>query len=314
MARGRHLASLAPLAAIAAVIALAPLFFPSSFYYKIGGTIFITAIAVIGLNVLMGLAGQVSLGHAGFFGLGAYATALLPQYAGISPLSAVLAGLAVAGLVAWLIGRPILRLKGHYLALATLAAGLLLSLVLVNESAVTGGPDGMPVGRLEILGVRISGVATWYWISAVIMLIAAVLVVNLDASPTGRALRAVHDSEVAASVNGIDVARTKLKAFVISAVYASLAGSLMALSNGFITPEAAGFLHSIELVTMVVLGGLGSVVGSIVGVAVLKALPQVLTSLHDLEQVVLGLIMMVVMILMPDGIVPTVWRMLTSRR
>jgi branched-chain amino acid transport system permease protein len=294
-----------PLAVVAVVIAAAPLIFPSSFYYKIGGTIFITAIAAIGLNVLMGFAGQVSLGHAGFFGLGAYAAALLPAKAGLHPLLAVAVGMLIAGVVAYVIGRPILRLKGHYLAVATLAAGMLMSTVLVNESAVTGGPDGMPVGRMAIGELKISGVVMWYWISAITMLLGAVLVVNLDASPTGRALRALHDSEIAAGVNGIDVAALKVKAFVISAVYASLAGSMMALSNGFITPDTASFLHSVELVTMVVLGGLGSVIGSIVGVALLKALPQLLTALHDYEQIVLGLIMILVMIFMRDGIVPT---------
>ena len=190
---------------------------------------------------------------------------------------------------------------------------MLMSRLLINESGVTGGPDGMPVGRLQVFGFTITGVVAWYWISGVVMLIAALLVLNLDASPTGRALRALHDSEVAASVNGIDVARNKLIAFVISAVYASLAGSLMALSNGFITPDTASFLHSIELVTMVVLGGLGSVIGSIVGVVLITALPQVLTALHDWEQVVLGLIMMGVMIFMRDGIVPTLARVLRRR-
>ena len=311
--RGGFLTRVMPLGVLAAIMALAPLIFPSTFYYKIGGTIFISSIAAIGLNVLMGFAGQISLGHAGFFGLGAYAVALLPPKLGLHPLLGLAAGMAIAGGIAYLIGRPILKLKGHYLAVATLAAGMLMSLLLINESGVTGGPDGMPVGRLQFFGFTITGVVAWYWISGVVMLIAALLVLNLDASPTGRALRALHDSEVAASVNGIDVARNKLIAFVISAVYASLAGSLMALSNGFITPDTASFLHSIELVTMVVLGGLGSVIGSIVGVVLITALPQVLTALHDWEQVVLGLIMMGVMIFMRDGIVPTLARVLRRR-
>ncbi len=136
------------------------------------------------------------------------------------------------------------------------------------------------------------GSETWYWIAALTFLVGAALALNLIDSPTGRALRAIHDSEMAARVLGVDVARTKLAVFVISAIYASVAGSYLALFNGHITPDVAGFLRSIELVAMVVLGGMGSIVGSLVGAAVLVVLPQVLTALHEYEHMVLGLILM----------------------
>ena len=138
-------------------------------------------------------------------------------------------------------------------------------------------------------------------------------VINSE-TPTGRAFRALHDSEIAARVAGIDVARFKLQAFVIAAVYASLAGSMLAMMNGFINPDQAGFLHSIELVTMVVLGGLGSVAGSIVGAAVLIALPQVLTVFQEYEHLLLGAIIIVSMIFMRDGIVPTLSRRFARAR
>lgn len=297
---------------LAVVMASAPLLFPSLFYYKIGATIFITALAAVGLNILMGLAGQVSLGHAGFIGIGAYGVALMPERLGVPAGAALVVAMVISMLIAWIVGRPILRLKGHYLAVVTLGLGMLVALVLTNEAWLTGGPDGMPVGRLTIAGMPVRGLQTWYWISAGVLLIGAMIAMNIEASPTGRALKAVHDSEVAAAINGIDVARYKLAAFVISAAYASLAGSMMALSNGTITPDVAGFLLSIELVTMVVLGGLGSVIGAIVGTALLKALPQVLTSLHDYEHMVLGLIMMLVMILMRQGLVPTLARLIAT--
>ena len=139
------------------------------------------------------------------------------------------------------------------------------------------------------------------------------LALNLNDTPTGRAFRALHDSEVAARVAGIDVARFKLQAFVIAAIYASVAGSVLALMNGFINPDQAGFLHSVELVTMVVLGGLGSVVGSIVGAAVLITLPQVLTVFQEYEHLLLGFIIIVSMIFIRDGIVPTLSRALARR-
>jgi len=300
----------AGLAVIALIIAVAPLFFPSMFYYRMGTAIFIAGIAVVGLNILMGLAGQVSLGHAGFYGIGAYAVAVLPAQYNVPGLAAIGIGILAAGIVAWVVGRPILRLKGHYLAVATLGFGVLVSMVLTNEGWLTGGPDGMSVKRLVLFGVVLKDRQTWYWLSAGILILSALVAINLIDSPTGRALRALHDSEVGAAVNGIDIAHYKLTAFVISACYASLAGSLAALSDAFITPASAGFLKSIELVTMVVLGGMGSVIGGILGAAFLETLPQLLAHLQEVEHILLGLIIMLVMIFMRDGIFPTLARRL----
>jgi len=297
---------LAPLLLLALVIAVAPLVFPSVFYYEVGASIFIAALAVVGLNLLMGFAGQVSLGHAGFWGLGAYAVAIGPTHMGIPPLASLVVGLLLTMLIAWLVGRPILKLRGHYLAVATLGFGFLVAMVLTNESRWTGGPDGMGVPRLDLFGFVIRGSRMWYWASAGVLLIGIWLALNLVDSPTGRALRALHDSQVAAAVNGVDVARYKLTAFTISAGYASLAGSMAAFSDGHITPTSAGFLHSIELVTMSVLGGMGSVLGAVVGAGLLGALPQLLTVLHDYEQVVLGLTMILIMIFLPLGILPSI--------
>jgi branched-chain amino acid transport system permease protein len=253
----------------------------------------------------MGFAGQVSLGHAGFFGIGAYAVAVLPTHFAVPSWIALIAGVVVAGLLAFLIGRPILKLKGHYLAVATLGMGILIAMVFTNEARFTGGPDGMPVPRLELFGWRARGSEAWYWISGVTLILAALLAVNLIDSPTGRALRAIHDSEVASRVLGIDVARYKLVAFVLSAIYAAIAGAYLALFDGLVTPATAGFLRSIEFVTMAVLGGLGSILGSIVGAALLTILPQMLTVFHDYEHIALGAIMIVFMIFLRAGIVPS---------
>lgn len=301
-----HRSRLAPLAVLGIVIATAPAVFPSSFYYEIGASIFIAALAVVGLNLLMGFAGQVSLGHAGFWGLGAYAVAIGPTHLGIPPLASLVLGLLLTVAVAWLAGRPILRLRGHYLAVATLGFGFLVTMVLTNEARWTGGPDGMGVARLDILGFVIRGSRMWYWTSAGVLLAGTWLALNIVDSPTGRALRALHDSQVAAAINGVDVARYKLAAFMISAGYASLAGSMAAFSDGYITPTSAGFMQSIELVAMSVLGGMGSILGAVVGAAMLRALPQVLTALHDYEQVVLGLVMMLIMIFLPAGLLPAI--------
>jgi branched-chain amino acid transport system permease protein len=299
--------------AIAALVLLLPLILPSTFYYRLAVLVFIYGLAVVGLNLLMGFAGQVSLGHAGFFGIGAYAVAVAPTHWGVPSWLALMGGVAASGLLAFAIGRPILRLKGHYLAIATLGMGLLIAMVFTNEARLTGGPDGMPVPRLELFGWRARGPVTWYWISGVTLTLAAWLAANLIDSPSGRALRAIHDSETAASVLGIAVARYKLVVFVVSAIYAALAGAYLALFDGLVTPAVAGFLRSIEFVTMAVLGGLGSLLGSLVGAAILTLLPQVLTVFHDYEHVVLGAVMVVVMIFMRAGIVPSLATMMRRR-
>jgi branched-chain amino acid transport system permease protein len=291
--------------AIAAIVLLLPLVVPSSFHLRIATLAFIFALAVVGLNLLMGFAGQVSLGHAGFFGIGAYAVAVGPAHLGIPSWAALLIGAALAGLLAFAIGRPILKLKGHYLAVATLGMGLLIGMVLNNEARWTGGPDGMPVARLVLFGWTARGTWTWYWISGATLTLGALLAVNLIESPTGRAFRAIHDSETASAVLGIDVARYKLIVFILSAVYAAVAGAYLALFDGLVTPATAGFLRSIEFVTMAVLGGLGSIFGSIIGAAILVVLPQVLTVFHDYETIALGIIMIVFMIFLRAGVVPS---------
>jgi len=296
-----RLASLVPIAAIMLVL---PLMFPSAYYYRVAALVFIFALAALGLNLLMGFAGQVSLGHAGFLGLGGYAVAIGPTHFGVPPWLCIVAGAALSGLIAFLVGRPILRLKGHYLAVATLGFGLLIAIVLTNEAGWSGGPDGTSVSRLTLFGWRLSSSDAWYWIAGASFLAGATLGLNLIDSPTGRALRAIHDSEVASSLLAIDVARKKLGVFVLSAVYASVAGSYLALLNGHITPDISGFLRSIELVAMVVLGGLGSIPGSLVGAALLVVLPQTLTMLHEYEHMVLGLVLMGFMIFLRQGIVP----------
>ena len=304
---------LTSIAVVTAIVLLLPLLFPSAYYYRVAALVLIFALAAVGLNLLMGFAGQVSLGHAGFLGIGGYAVAIGATHLGIPSWLCLIGGAALSGLIAFLVGRPILRLKGHYLAVGTLGFGMLIAIVLTNEATWTGGPDGMQVPTLTLFGWRVRGSVTWYWIAAASFIVGAVLAFNLIDSPTGRALQAIHDSEVASSMLGVDVARLKLAAFVVSAVYASVAGSYLALFNGHITPDISGFLRSIELVAMVVLGGMGSILGSLVGAAVLVVLPQTLTALHDYEQAALGLLLMGFMIFLRRGIVPSLAGVFSGR-
>ena len=294
------------LAITAAIIALLPLALPNNFYYDVAVRIGMNATMVVGLNLLIGYAGQISLGHAGFFGLGAYASALLTSRYGWPPIAAMLAGMAGVGLLAFVVARPILRLRGHYLAMATLGLGIIIYMVLGNEPAWTGGNDGMAVPPFSLLGLTLGNERAWYWVTGAALLVAITLANNIVDSPVGRALRALHGSEVAAQVAGIDTARYKVKVFVVSAVYASAVGSMMAHYIGFITPQVSSFFHSIELVTMVVVGGMASTYGAVVGAVILTMLPQLLSSFEGYEMIVFGLILMGTVIFLPRGLLPTI--------
>jgi len=290
---------------LAVILVVLPFVLPNNFYLDLAIRMLINACIVLGLNLLIGFAGQISLGHSGFVGIGAYASAVLTTHYSWSPLGAMLAGALAAGVLAALVARPIFKLKGHYLAMATLGLGIIISIIVRNEAALTGGPDGMPVAALALFSFEISGEKQWYWVVSGILLFSLWASLNLIDSPFGRALRALHGSEVAAQVVGVDVAKYKLAIFVLSAVFASLMGSVTAHYVGFVTPNVADFFHSIELVTMVVIGGMASIYGSVIGAVLLTALPQALAGFEGWETVVFGSILMFCMIFMPKGLVPT---------
>jgi branched-chain amino acid transport system permease protein len=293
------------LTVLAVVLAALPLVLANAYQYDVVIRIAMNAIIVIGLNLLIGYTGQISLGHAGFFGIGAYATGVLTTRFDWSPMLAMLAGAVVVGILSFGVARPILKLRGHYLAMATLGLGIIISIVITNEAKYTGGPDGIAVPPLAVFGMEIAGERTWYWLVSALLVIVTWLALNLIDSPAGRALQAIHGSEVAAQVAGVDTTKVKVRIFVFSAICASVMGSLSAHYIGFVTPGLAGFFHSIELVTMVVVGGMASVFGSIVGAGILTILPQLLSTFEGWETVVFGAILMATMIFLPKGIVPT---------
>lgn len=299
---------------LAAVVALAPLALPNAYAYDVAIQVALNAIVCIGLNLLIGYAGQISLGHAGFFALGGYASAILAVRYGVPAWLSLPAACAGVGALAWLIGRPTLRLKGHTLAMATLGLGVIIAIALTTEDRITGGPDGMNVPPLVLFGVAVQGERAWYWIAGGLLVATVWLALNLIDSPNGRALRALHGSEVAAQTLGIDAARFKLQVFTLSAVLAALAGALTAHYAGFITPAKASFLHSVELVIMVVFGGMASVFGAVVGAAVMTLLPQLLTVLKDYEMMVYGAVLVATMVLFPQGVVPGLARRFGGRR
>jgi branched-chain amino acid transport system permease protein len=290
---------------VIAVLAVLPFVLPNAYYLDVAIRMCINAIVVLSLNMLIGFAGQISLGHAGFLGIGAYASAVLPTHYGWPPIAALGAGAAVSGVLALLVARPIFALRGHYLAMATLGLGIILAMIFRNETAFTGGPDGIAVPTLGLFGYELTTEKQWYWLIAAMLVASIWATLNLVDSPFGRALRALHGSEVASQAVGVNIWHYKVAVFVLSALGASVMGSVTAHYVGFVTPNIADFFHSIELVTMVVVGGMASVFGSLVGAVLLTGLPQALAKFEGWETVIFGAILMLTMIFLPKGLVPT---------
>lgn len=300
--------------AVALIVAILPLILSNRFYFDLANKAMLNAIVCIGLNLMIGYAGQLSLGHAAFVALGAYATALLVDNLNIDPVAAITLSAGAAFAMAYLIGKPILRLKGNFLAMATLGFGIILYTVFDREVELTGGPDGRAVSAFRILGIEITQPEQWYWIIGAVLVLGIVTANALIDSPFGRGLRGMHGAENAANAAGVDVARVKLHIFCISAVYASIAGSLFAFADRFITPGEGTFLRAVELVTMVVFGGMASTAGAIFGAVSLTSLGQLSAGFSEYKNIIIGSILMLTMTLMPAGVVPTVLRTLKSRR
>ncbi len=289
---------------LATILAALPVIFPDNYFVTVVFTAAaLNATLAISLNLLMGYAGQISLGHAAFFGIGAYSSAILTTQYQWNSLVAIAAGMLLAGMIAFIIARPILRLKGHYLAMATLGFGVIVSIFLVQAGQFTGGPDGLgDIPALELFGWVVESDFHWYIILCSVLLIVVWLSNNLIDSRNGRALRALHGSEIAAELMGINTSAVKSSIFVFSALIASFVGSLFAHQQSFISPDSFSFFFSIELVTMVVLGGLASTYGAILGAVILTFLPELLVVFEDYEVMVFGSILMATMIFMPQGL------------
>lgn len=286
-----------------AVLLVAPLIVRQPYHQNVIVFIGISALAAAGLNLLMGYAGQVSLGHAAFCGMGGYATAVLTVNHQINPWLAMAIGVAVTCALAWIIGTPTLRLHGHYLAIATLGFGVIVHIIFVEWRALTGGVSGIPgVPDLQLAGIALDSHMRFYYFVWGCVFLVLIAFANLQHSRPGRALRAIRSSELAAETAGINTARYKLAVFVLSAGLAALAGSMWVHYINFANPDRFGFLYSIELLVMAVLGGLGNIWGPIVGAGVITILSQVLRPLGELDVAAFGLVTMLVLIFLPQGI------------
>jgi branched-chain amino acid transport system permease protein len=264
----------------------------------------IYSLIVIGLSLLMGYAGQISLGQAAFFGIGAYFSGVLTTSYGFNPWLCMLLGAVAAGVVAVLVGGPSLKLRGYYLAMATLAFGIIVNIVFREESQWTGGPDGLSgIPGLSIFGFEFNTVGRYYFLVWAVVLLAFVFTMNLIQSPLGRSLRAIHVSEPAAAAVGINIARSKVLVFVYSAVLAALAGSLYAHYMNFINAATFDLFFSIKLVIMIALGGMYTIWGALIGAILVAFLSlEWLHYFEELEIVIYGLILLLVTIFLPEGL------------
>ena len=274
----------------------------------------INSILAMGLCLLMGYAGQISLGHAAFYGIGAYSSGILTTQYSFPPVMAFFTGILFSALVAYLVGKPTLRLKGHYMAVATLGFGEIFFIAFNELSSWTGGPSGLSgIPPIRFFGETLEATAYLYLVWGFVILI-LIFSLNMVNSRVGRALRAVHGSELAANAMGVDAARYKVQVFVLSAIYASMAGSLYAHFVTFISPGSFGLMPSIMFLMMVVVGGAGTIWGTLLGTAFFTSLPEYLRGLEDFEVLAYGGILMFILLFMPQGILEGVQNLLRQMK
>ncbi len=301
------------LGAAACLVAALPWLVHSRYVLSTLVFIALNGMAALGLSLVMGFAGQVSLGQAAFYAIGAYVSGVLTASYGWNGWVALAVAVAAGALTALAVGLPIFRLSGLLLAMATLGFGVILYYVLVNWSGLTGGPSGLTgIPPLAVGRFRFDTDARVFWLAWGALLALLGLAGNLVDSRVGRALRAIHGSEAAAQAVGIDTARFKLGIFAVAGGVTALAGGLYAHYLTFINPSPFGFAYSVELVVMVVLGGVASLGGALLGAAAVVLLVEVLRGVLPLvaavhsgaeyEIVIFGLLLMAFMIFLPGGL------------
>ncbi len=292
------------LGVLALALLLTPVAVSNPYYLGLGNLIGLYVLVVLGLNVFIGFAGQISLGHAAFFGLGAYGSAILTTSVQVPAWAALVATALAVALLAVLIGLPTLRLHGHYLAMATLGMNYVFHITVVEWDRLTGGPSGLSgVPSLSFFGLALDDEVRFHYLIWSAVFLALILCLNLLRSGVGRGLAALAQDETAAACLGVNVRAGKLKTFVLSAVFASVAGSLFAHYFGYVNPEAFGVFKSVDLVIMVVVGGIGSVWGSLFGAAFVTLLPHWLEFLADYFDLIHGALLVLILLFLPQGLV-----------
>ena len=291
-----------PTAWVIVVPLLLPLFL-NHYYLDTLSLAALYAILAVGLHITVGLTGLLDLGYAAFYGIGAYVYAVASTQIGVSFWPGLLAGGVVAALFGVLLGVVTLRLRGDYLAIVTLGFVQMVYLVLNGWESVTGGPNGiLRIGRPVLFDVVLKRPPHFYLLTVALLILTVVAVRRLMRSQIGRAWMAIRDDAVAAAAMGIDVTRMKIMAFAFGAGIAGMAGVVFAAKYAFVSPESFNFQESVRVLSMVVLGGMGSLGGAILGAALLTLLPEMLRDLENYRMLIFGLILIAVMVLRPQGL------------
>lgn len=285
----------------AAVLAI-PIFTHDGYIIQLLNIAILNAIVVLGLNYVTGWTGQINFGQAAFYGLGAYTTAIATK-AGFPWITAPFLSILIVIVASVILGLPTLRLRTHYLAMATIGFGEIVRLVIVHWEPVTGGTSGLrAIPGISVLGFGPQGQIQHYYLLLAALFVAIVVAVRIRHSALGRAMIATKDSEIGAEQSGVDTVRTKLFAFMIGAVYAGLAGCLYASSIRFVSPDSFSGTQAILLMTMLIVGGMGSIPGCIIGAVVLTLLPETLRFLGQWYLVLYGLGVICIIVLAPGGL------------
>jgi branched-chain amino acid transport system permease protein len=267
----------------------------SPYYNTVLILVGIYVILAVSLDLLIGFAGQISVGHAAFFAIGAYTSGILTTRYAMSPSLALVCGLFTSGLVAWGIGRSVLRLKGYYLAMATLGLNAVIVKLITGFVSFTGGASGLlNIPPFHFIGLTFQDHHYYYYFVWGVVILVITSCLALAKSPFGSALIAIHSDEEAASTLGIDCPRYKLQVFVIASMFAALAG--------FIAPDDFDIFTSILILVMLFLGGVGTVYGAALGAVFIKLLPEVTYGFQDYELFVHGFILILILIFMPRGL------------
>ena len=291
------------------VIAILVPFALTAYQLQVAVMVGIFALLTLSLNVLSGYAGMISLGHAGFFLIGSYTSAILATRFGAPFPVSLLAATIVTALSGLLLAVPALKLSGHFLAVITIAFGLILHLLSVNLEFITNGVSGISgIPRPSLGSWSMKSDMAYYWLVLAMLALVCLLVFAYVRSGYGRALRALRDDEIAAGCMGVNVNATKIHAFVISAAIAGIAGCLYAHYVRYINPESFTLDISIRILIMMVVGGVGSIAGSLIGALVVYVLPESLRFLQDYYYLVFGFVVMVLMLVLPKGLISLVPR------
>ncbi len=262
----------------------------------------IFATVALSLDLLMGRSGQISLGHSGFFAVGAYATAILNASYRVDLGLALPVAAALAALSSLVVGFPAERLRGHYLGIVTLGFGIAVAQVALKWTALTNGDEGVHLDAIRFFGLNVNAPLPMYYVALAVLVLTIAFLFNLERSRLGRSFAAVRDSEVAASAMGIPVARTKVLAFAISAALTGAAGGLFASLNGFVAPEDFGITQALLFFAMVIVGGLASIPGAIGGALIVEIVSQIASSTNGLALVLLGATLVGVALFFPAGL------------